>query len=257
MMRRGCLLMLVLGAAVALNALGCGVSGSEPVLFSEVRFDVVPNGQATFTVDELDAAGVRRSLPDSATPSGLREFTVSGVISFVFLNIGPPYVGIFSITPDSADISVHLNIDGADVAVDVTTGAAKPQAMVASGLGTGTPIPLTSPQEIRFEVCAPVPGASTCLAASPQADPGVFGVSFSGTIGDPFTSHILGSSNPSVSAFPVAPAIYFLENASQSVNGAFRSLVPDQALQAQLFVDGALAASDTETNKSVIVRTQL
>jgi hypothetical protein len=94
---------------------------------------------------------------------------------------------------------------------------------------------------VRLDVCAPSTGATACSTAS---DPGTFGVEFTGTLGDLFTSHPLSGS---------APSIYFLEGARDSVNAVFTRLsITGDLLLVHLYIDGQLRQTQAGTGDVVI-----
>jgi hypothetical protein len=240
--------------------MGCGTSGSNPVEFPEVHFAVQPQGgQTVFTVDSLIASGVTHILG---------PFVATSTFEIVLENAAPPYHAVFSRPqcdpsqpPCAADITVTISViaqTGQTQVSDMTfTGKdsavldCMPTVGVAPGVqcmggGTGgpppgsTPSPATSTPEARFDVCAPSPNATTCFTAG---DSGTFGIAFSGTLGDLFTTHLLSGTTPS---------IYFLEGVSHSVNGVFRSGIINQSLLVQMYINDALQQAGSGTGDIVI-----
>ncbi|MGD0947282.1 MAG: hypothetical protein ABSA52_07605 [Candidatus Binatia bacterium] len=229
--------VLCLGAVGA----GCGTTGSSPTLYQEVQFQVLPSGQSTFTVNELDVGGVRHTFPAGTS------FTASSTFYFYFENAPPPYSGTFTLE-SGGDVTVKLFItptnsakasdttSGPGSTVTVSTGAS-PSSMPA------TPIPPT--EEVRFDVCVPSLTPGTCFT---QGDSGIFGLPFTGTVGDAFQTHLLSGFTPS---------IYFLEGAQENANGVFRlTPVTGDTLVVQLFINGSLRQTQANT-KDVVVKQNL
>jgi len=257
--------VLVVVTLVALGLGGCGETGSDPVQHPEARFDVRPTGQATFRVNSLIGGGVSH-----ASVIG-QDFTATAAFDFVLENAAPPFQGIFALvgtctnsqescTAD-ADCAPASTCDFGDQQITVTLTVISPTsqtqvsdatllpgkttAMVTTGgVVTGTPGP--SNPEVRFDMCAPSSGAASCSTTS--VPPGDFGVSFSGTLGDPITSHVVNG---------LTPSIYFLEAPQENVN-----LVLDRVpftgaeLVVQLFINGQLRQSQSN-NGDVVIREDL
>ena len=224
MMKPSSLLLFVCGLVATLGV-ACGTSGSDPTNFPEVRFRVRPSGTAKFTA-ELRTNGVKHTFPTGTT------FTASSDFDFYLEGAAPPYGGTFTLAPDSpGNFEVVLTVTGQS---DQTASAdpAHPQAVVGSA-AAAAPASL----EVRFNVCLPLSDFSTCFGPS---DPGVFGVTFNGSVGDPSNTYLL---------FGTTPSIYFLEGARDTVNGVF-ALQPStgQTLVAQLYINGKLIDTASGTH---------
>jgi hypothetical protein len=236
-------------AVLPLLLLGCGESGSDPVLYPEVRFQVQPleGGRAMFEVDQLIAAGVQYTSLDG-TP-----LVTTAIFNVVIEGAAPPYTGTFTQVGDNA-IRVRLvfNVGGGN-AFQVFGNTIGPGTSVTVSSGQQPPgDPVRPNPEARFDVCSPLTGTSSC---STTADPpGRFGVPFGGTIGDFFTTHVLGQ--PTAVDPPTAsPSIYFLQNPRDQVSGVFRSN-DATLLVASLFINGSLVESGSGT-EDVVVNTDL
>jgi hypothetical protein len=213
-----CALLATLGAA-------CGTSGSEPTSYPEVRFRVRPSGTAKFTA-ELRSNGILHSFPSGTT------FTASSNFDFYLEGAAPPYGGTFTLAPDSpGGFDVVLTVTG-ESEQTASADAGHPQAVVGSTAAAAPPN-----LEVRFHVCLPLVDFSTCFSSS---DPGVFGVTFNGSVGDPFNTYLL---------FGTTPSIYYLEGARDTVNGVF-ALQPStgQNLLAQLYINGQLIQTASGTH---------
>lgn len=214
---------------------GCGTSGSDPVQYPEVHFAVHPGGQSVFTVDSLIGGGVSHS---SVTG---QQFTATGTFEIVLENAMPPYLGVFTlVSGDQMTVSLTVvSPTGQTVVTDVTTPG-KPTATVSTGGPVPVPPPGPANPEVRFDVCAPLANETACSVA---ASIGTFGVLFNGTLGDPFTSHLLNGATPT---------IYFLEAPQDNVNGVFtRQPQVGVLLVAQLFFNGVL--EQTQANASNVI----
>jgi len=230
--------------AVFLGALGggCGTTGSGPIVYPEVQFLVKPApGPVTFTVNELDVGGVRHTFPAGTS------FTASSVFYFYFENAPPPYSGTFTLE-SGGTITVILAVTPGGLP-EVSDTASGPGSVVTLSTGVSpspppaTPIPPT--QEVRFDVCVPLLTPGTCFT---EGDSGIFGLPFTGTVGDAFQTHEVSGSTPS---------IYFLEGAQENA-GADLRLTPmsGQTLVVQLFINGILRETQANT-KDVIIRQDL
>ena len=62
----------------------------------------------------------------------------------------------------------------------------------------GVPPPPSSP-EVRIDICAPLPNLTTCSTTTVDQS---FGVLFTGSLGDPFTSHLTSGSTPAIYFYP-------------------------------------------------------
>lgn len=219
-------------SGIVMLAVGCGTSGSRAPQFAEVRFQVRPTGKSVFTA-ELSANG-------STHTFGGAEFTATSLFDFVLENAMPPYSGTFTLK-DGGDIDVVMSF--ADQTITGQTSGIGTQARVSSGTTGSTPVS-TSP-EVRFDVCAPSASPTNCFQPD---DSGIFGLPFSGTIGDANTTHLING---------ITPSIYFLEGAEDNVSGVF-ALNPftGQNLLTQLFVDGQLKQSESGSH-DVLVKENL
>jgi hypothetical protein len=224
MMKPSSLLLCVCGLVATLSV-ACGTSGSKPTSFPEVRFRVRPSGTAKFTA-ELRTNGVRHTFPAGTT------FTASSNFDFYLEGAAPPYGGTFTLAPDSpGGLDVVLTVTGQSEQT-ATADAAHPEAVVGDATAAAPPS-----LEVRFHVCLPLTDFSTCFSSS---DPGVSGVTFNGSVGDPFNTYLL---------FGTTPSIYYLEGARDTVNGVF-ALQPStgQVLVAQLFINGQLIDTASGTH---------
>ena len=235
-MTRPRFVLMLIASVTLIAAAGCGTSGSNPVLFAELRFEVTPTqaGSATFSVESLVANGSTFGFPDHTV------FTTTAPFSFYLEGAAPAYSGAFARVGD-AEITVRVFRERILVTEDSTDGAAKPIAAVSAVVGQGTPTvtPSAPMQLVRFDVCAPVVFNGAC---STTGDAGLFGIPYSGTLGDPFTTHLLNGQTPS---------IYFLPGARDSANAVFRS-ASTQFLEAQLFVDNELRQTASGTTDVVL-----
>jgi hypothetical protein len=238
---------LCIAAAVCLSALsgGCGTTGSRPTLYPEVKFRVQTEGGSTFTVDEFvvglpsnPAVAVQHTFPPGTT------FTQTSDFSFYFENAAPPYTGSFSL------------VSGGNIGVTLTVSDKSYEPVWTSGVGTTAvvtssqqpmPTPIAPTQEVRFDVCVPLLTPGTCFIT--QGDSGLFGKTFTGTVGDASQTHELNGSTPS---------IYFLEDAQESADGVFTLDQTGSVLVAQLFINGTLRQTQTGAGtKNVIIRQDL
>jgi len=183
------------------NALnGCGGSLVHP----EVLFQVQPIGLSTFSVDELDAGGVQHTFPEGTT------FTAVSSFDFYLENAAPPYTGTFTLV-SGGDIVVTLFVRGPTEAHAFIGETSASSGITQVKVSSGPTSPATpAPQEIRFDVCVPLPTSATC---STTGDAGVFGLPIIGSVGDASETQLLNG---------VTPSIYFLESAQDSVNAVFR-----------------------------------
>ena len=234
---QACVVVLLLAGASA-----CGESGSNPVLYPEIRFQVEPlAGTATFEVQSLAGGQIEY------TSLGGTVFTATSVFNFVLEGAGPPYSGRFSQIGDGA-IRVRLLVTGGGA--DISGISDGPGTTVTLQTVSDSPPQLRPPDpEVRFDVCAPVPGVFSCYVDAEQ--PGTFGIQFNGTMGDIDTTHQLGQRSAADPA-PTTPSVYFLQKPKEAVSGVFRSTNSNE-LVARLFIDGkqeSVAAGTTD----VVVR---
>jgi len=192
-------LMTRLRLAVAVCALllgpvaGCGTSGTNPVEFPEARYRILPLGPTRFRVDSLIGGGLTH-------PSlGGQEFTAFSEFTIVLENAAPPYSGSFTRT-GNGEMTVILSSTGASDVSDTTFGGAHPQAVVVNGAPAQSVLDATAPNpEIRFDVCSPSTNFQTCFT---PGESGVFGVGFSGVLGDASTTHLLQPACTSTGSVP-------------------------------------------------------
>jgi len=111
-----------------------------------------------------------------------------------------------------------------------------------------SPPPTT--QLVRFDVCAPRTNPGSC---STTGDDAGGGITYSGNLGDPHTSHelLLDAQLPRTT-----PSIYFLQNARDNASAVFQSGA-HQLLQAQLFVDNDLKQTSKGTSDDVVINYDL
>ncbi len=241
---------VLLSTFALLGLWSCGQSGSDPIQFPEVRFDVHPAGQSTFRVDSLIASGVSHSSVVG------QEFTATSSFNFVLENAAPPYMGSFTLTSGD-QITVTLSVIGqfGQTQVSDATAVGKATATVVTCTAStnpptnnlpGCPVPTNPPPsnpEARIDVCAPftLPGSCSTTGAV-----GAFGVLFTGTLGDLFTSHTLSGATPT---------IYFLEAPQDSVNAVYvRQVITGDLLVASLFFNGVF--QQTQANAQDVVLSQ-
>jgi hypothetical protein len=214
---------------------GCGTSGSDPVQYPEVHFGVHPAGQSTFTVDRLIGGGVSHF-------SGTKpEFTATGAFDIVLENAAPPYQGAFTlVSGDQLTVTLTVISPTGQTIVSDATSPNKLTAIVSTGGVVPVATPAPANPEVRFDVCAPLANETACSVAGSV---GTFGVLFTGTLGDPSTSHLLNGATPT---------IYFLENPQDTVNAVFtRQPQVGVLLVAQLFFNDVL--QQTQANASNVI----
>jgi len=229
-------------AAVTLCAHGCGTSGSKPIFFAEVIFEIAPSagGEAQFTVESISAGGVKHDVPE----------TLTAPFNIVLENAAPPYEARFK-RAGSEEISVHLIRIPAtgliETQVTDSTDAGKDTAIVtatepdAVAVTPGIPNP-----EVRINVCAPFDQVSGCFPGE-----GTNGLPFAGTLGDAFITRLIVAS----AAFsPMTPSIYFLEGARDSVSAVLRGV--GNLLRIELVINGTLRQASAGTG-DVVVREDL
>lgn len=214
-------------------AAGCGESGSNPVLYSEVLFQVVPaeGGQASFSVNELVAGGVSYPVGTDTV------FAITQPFSFFLEGAAPPYRATV-VRNGSANITVRAFRNEAQVS-EASTTAEKESATVVVMVSGQSPEPLPptpANPAVRFDVCAPL--STSC---STSGDVGVTR-SFTGSLGDPFTTHL-------VSGF--TPAIYFLAGARDNV-AAVLEAPSNQELQIQLFINSELSQTSRGVGQVIV-----
>lgn len=230
---------------------GCGQTGSDPPLFPEVHFTVFPSGQATFRVSALSSGGA------SYTSVIGQQFTATGAFAFVVENAGPGFRGEFEVDPSTGDqITVTLAVicGGGQTQVSDATGPGKPTAIVSIPFVPNAPCnpepppdsipevpPPPSSPEVRFDICAPLPNLTTCSTTTPDQS---FGVLFTGSLGDPFTSHLTSGATP---------AIYFYQSPQQNINAVFtRAPLTGMLLTAQLLINGEVNQTRASTGNVII-----
>jgi hypothetical protein len=217
---------------------GCGTTGSDPILFPEVRFDVLPSGQATFTVDALSGGG-----ESYASVIG-QQFTATAPFHFALENAGQPLMGAFSVNPTSGDqITVTLTVISglSQTQVSDATGPGKPTARVSIPTTAAGVTPPPGNPEVRFDVCAPLPGRTTCSATTGN---GTFGALFTGSFGDPFISYLTNGATPT---------IYFYRAPQSNINAVLTRLPVTGALLAvQLLVNGELKQTEVGSGEVII-----
>lgn len=231
-----------IGAAVALfGAAGCGTSGSNPTEFREIRILIEPNGGgvAQFEVVSLIAGGV--SHPHFVG----QQFTAPMTIALLnaqlpyeakFKQLGTNSIHVRAIVSNSSETSADSS--------ETTLAVVPPEGSTVSGSE-----PPASP-EVQFNVCALLPGHSSCLTPT---DPGLNGLGFSGTIGDPATTHVLPPACSANISQPctTTPTVYFLEAARDSVNGVFNGGL-DQPFRVELLIDGTVEESSQGTGDLIL-----
>lgn len=230
---------VVVSALLVLALAGCGQTGSDPPEFPEVLFQVRPAGQATFRVDSLIGGGA------SYTSVIGQEFTATSAFNFVLENAGPPFQGSFTLVSGN-QITVTIIVISGSGQTQVSATASLPgmTATVLSGGPAPSVTPGPSTPEVRFDVCAPVPGALNCATMQDPPGVGTFGIVFTGSIGDPIISHQTSGTTPT---------IYFFQAPQQNVNAVFtRQPLTGEILQGQLFINGQLQQTVGSTGNVVI-----
>jgi len=254
LIRRAALLLVFAGCGIS----GCGTTGSDPILFPEVRFEVRPSGQATFTVDALSGGG------ESYTSVIGQQFTATAPFDFALENAGSPFEGLFRLIGVCSNNQAQCSVDsecapagscdlgGQQITVTLTvisginqtqvsdaTAPGKPTAMVAIGALPAGVTPLPAHPEVRFDVCAPLPGRATC---STKTGDGTFGALFSGSFGDPFISYLTSGATPT---------IYFYRAPQSNINSVLTRL-PLALLGVQLFINGELKETQVGSGEVII-----
>jgi hypothetical protein len=250
-------LLLVFAAS---GVWGCGQTGSDPPLLAEVRFAVLPAGQASFRVDALSGGGA-----SYASVIG-KPFTATAAFDFVIENAMPPYEGMFTLIPVCSNNQAPCSTDsdcpaagscdlgGQQITVTLTaffltgqivTGQTQVSDATRPGKTTaivsiGRPQPVVpSDPEVRFDLCVPLPGKTSC---STTTGDGTFGVLFTGSLGDPFVSHLTSGATPT---------IYFYQAPRDNINAVFMP-VTDVLLTAQLLINGEVKQTQASTNDVII-----
>jgi hypothetical protein len=257
--------LVLLATCVVMLLTGCGESGSNPPVLPEVQFqvgpcpsDVCPGGAGapvTFTVQSLfNGSVLDTSLADM-------QFTTDGTFNIYLEGAVQPYGGCFVQVGDS-DILVRelINIAEQGTPQPAIRACASQNGPLATLVLPGSsncpdlqqvcpsPIMPVSPNpEVRFQVCAPRPGESSCMTSG---DSGIAGITFTGSVGDANFTHEVGQQ-----VVAATPSIYFLIGASDSVNGVFDS-ISGQFLIVQLWINGQLRQTSSGTG-SVVVREDL
>jgi hypothetical protein len=215
--------MLLLGASA------CGTEDSDPAIFSEARFEVIPQGgEVTFEVLSLVGGSIKHTFPEGTT------FTSSATFNFFLENAPPAYEGRFR-KLDGAEIRVCLSVGEQIFVSCANSDAQNATVTVVAGSSQDAGIePQVPNPEVRFDVCAPNEGESACEVT------GAIGrfVDFSGTIGDPRITHLLRRSTNTASLLKT-PSIYFLEGARDDVNGVFRGAA-SLPIRVELLVNGGV-----------------
>jgi hypothetical protein len=232
-------------ALLLLAASACGTEDSDPPLFNEARFEVIPQGgETTFEVLSLIGGTSMHTFPEGTT------FTSSATFNFFLENAPPAYTGTFR-KMDGAEIRVCLSV-GEQIFVNCAdTDPQNPTVTVAAGdpPDNGAEPQVPNP-EVRFDVCAPNDGENSCNVAEAV---GRF-VDFTGTIGDARVTHLLRRTTNAASLLKT-PSIYFLEGAEDEVSGVFRGAA-SLPLFVELLVNGAVK-DRAFSSGDVIVREDL
>ncbi|HVO24850.1 MAG TPA: lipoprotein [Candidatus Margulisiibacteriota bacterium] len=226
------ILAAVVASLVALALGGCGQTGSDPPYLPEVLFQVRPAGQATFRVDSLVGGGA------SYTSVIGQEFTATSGFNFALENACPPFLGRFTLL-SGAQITVTVSVISGGGQTEMSDTATQPgttATVSANPSQSGCPAPSGTPApstpEVRFDVCAALPGELNCATMQDPPGIGTFGVVFTGSIGDEIFSHQTSGTTPT---------IYFFQAPQENVNAVFRpQTVTGGVLQGQLFINGQL-----------------
>lgn len=241
---------LVALSLVTFFSSGCGTSGSNPPDQPELYYQIIPatGGQATFTVQSLFDNNV--SFVSLNNPPNPMTYTIIAPFTIALENATVPYAGTF--TAIESDVTVILSeqpvAGNPPISVQGTTSAGNPTVSLIVPVPTpgmtSPPTPGAAFPEIRVDVCAPSPGTSSCLGNSGSV--GTAGIPFNGSIGDSFTSRLLGNPN-NPSAPPVTPTVYFFEGPQDTINVALQTVVSTPPLLVQLFINGQLSQSTSGT----------
>jgi hypothetical protein len=235
--------------ALALCCASCGESGSNPTLYPEVRFQVQPvGGQATYSVDKLTAGRMQY------TSLATIQFNATGIFNYLIEQAPGPYSGQFT-QIGSTPVKVTLIFaegNGIYFTASATTSDANPTVVVASG-PPSPETPLIPNPEVRFDVCSPSANEPTCETTGDP--PGRFGVPFGGTLGDFFTTHLLGQPTPQDPP-TASPSIYFLQNPRDQVSGVFRAN-DESLLVARLIINGSVKQVGSNTNQDVVLKSDI
>jgi hypothetical protein len=239
---------VVVSALVALALGGCGQTGSDPPYLPEVQFQVRPAGQATFRVDSLIGGGV------SYTSVIGQEFTATSGFNFALENACPPFFGRFTLLSGDQITVTVIVISGSGQAQmsDTATQPGTTATVSANPPQSGCPAPSGTPgpstPEVRFDVCAPLPGELNCATMQDPPGIGTFGVVFTGSIGDEIFSHQTSGATPT---------IYFFAAPQQNVNAVFtRQPFTGAILQGQLLINGQVQQT-VGSAKNVVIKQDL
>jgi hypothetical protein len=220
---------------VALALCGCGESGSDPPQSPEARFVIQPTGQVTFRVDSLIGGGVNH------TSLVGQQFTTTSAFSIVLESAAAPFGGSFTLV-SGAQITVTLAVISGIAQTQVSDFATTLGATATVVIGGPLPVmPGPGNPEVRFDICAPLSGQVAC---SITTGTGAFGVQFSGTIGDRFTSYVVSGATPS---------IFFFEAPKENVNAVFaRQPMTGDLLVVGLSVNGQPVKTQADTGDVVL-----
>jgi photosystem II stability/assembly factor-like uncharacterized protein len=229
------------------SAVNTGLSGNG-LSVTALAIDLTTPG----TIYTGTAGGVFQSTDSGGSWSAVNTGLSGTALTVLALGIAPSTLyagtngGLFRSTDNGASWSPAVSgLTRKDtVRLGCDNAPDKPLGYFCGPLGADPlPVPAANP-EVRFDVCAPFPGAGSC--ATTDNPPGIIGIPFSGSLGDLLNSH-------SVSG--LTPRIFFLEGAQHSADARFLAS-SNEVLEAQLFVNGQLRPPPV-LGSDVIIREDL
>ena len=219
--------LLILFAAVVLSCLACGKSGDRPTRPIEVIYYVSGVSGTRFQVEQLQAANADHRLPD-------RELKAPSFI--VMENALQPVSAVFRNAEGQLDpITVSLFLGNVlRRTVEIAPGT-------SATVGEGTPVPNVIGPDVRFEI---------------SSTTGPENVGFDVSIGDLYDTNVTNCNiRPVAVEFCSTPAMFFLEDARETITGIFTKLGgqdEDAVFKVDLFVNGAFVESGSGRDDVVI-----
>jgi hypothetical protein len=216
---------------------GCGTSGEQPPVLPELRIIVSPEAgaNAQFELIDVQSSGQR------FTSLAGQTIAIRAPFNIIVLNARAPY-GVTVRQVGDGPIGVKL----------LTVGGSGPERTTAGPeplfVGTAQATLVQARPEVRFDICAPAAGQSSCSIVDGSGD---FGPSFSGSIGDPFGTRLVGPSGSTQEPDVATPTVFFFQNPRFNVNGIFRSF-NRRLLQVQLWINGSLEDADLDDADAVV-----
>jgi len=213
-------------------------------------------GNAGFQLIELQGNGFAyRSLAPNSTSD--QVILTRSNFNIVLLNGPPPYfvkvrqsgafpvrVDIFNVGSSSSQLEAVTTTDGSEVCLVLpTTDPANHTCPPPDPL-----VPVSSP-EVRFDVCTPTSGSSSCDIFNPTTSD--FGPPITGSVGDPFGTRLIGNSGAVEEPDVAAPAVFFYGDPRLEITGIFRN--PSHRLvQVQAVENGVPKESDSSTDDAIV-----